>query len=504
MSIGSNRWRILRQVLVEAFLISILGGICACGLGWIALTGLANWNPPGRFPLSPSWLVLPQPSLIVITLIVSVLAAVLFGLMPLRHVFKTDPNDILKSGGSQSSTGGRWALRDVLLAAQIALCCVILTAAFVSLRGLSRALTMDVGFNPKNAVRTEFDLTHAGYHGDDADHFQRRLLERASRLPGVEAAGYTNSTPLSLQITASSVFSEKTSDLRVANIAFNAYNYSVSPGYFAASGILLVTGRDVSFTDTAKAPRVAVVNREFARELFRSDRPDDAVGRYFKDEDAGLVQIVGVVVNQKYLTLSEDPEPCVYFPISQRASTHTVLIVRTRPDPTGAITDDMATTVRKLIRELDPAIPIQASSAWTSQLALAILPAQMAAIALSLFGGFGLLLSIAGIFGLASYTVSKRLRELSIRVALGAQGKQIFSEALGRMLVLLGCGSVAGLLLGVAASQVLSAIVYQASAQDPFVLGAVALTILVTGGLSVAGPVRRALQVDPAQLLREL
>jgi ABC-type antimicrobial peptide transport system permease subunit len=163
----------------------------------------------------------------------------------------------------------------------------------------------------------------------------------------------------------------------------------------------------------------------------------------------------------------------------------------------------MATTVRKLIRELDPAIPIQASSAWTSQLALAILPAQIATIALSLFGGFGLLLSIAGIFSLASYTVSKRLRELSIRVALGAQGKQIFSEALGRMLVLLGCGSVAGLLLGVAASQVLSAIVYQASAQDPFVLGAVALTILVTGGLSVAGPVRRALQVDPAQLLRE-
>lgn len=250
MSIGSNRWRILRQVLVEAFLISILGGICACGLGWIALTGLANWNPAGRFPLK--LLVLPQPSLIVITLIVSVLAAVLFGLMPLRHVFKTDPNNVLKSGGSQSSTGGRWAFRDVLLAAQIALCCVILTAAFVSLRGLSRALTMDVGFNPKNAVRAEFDLTHAGYHGDDADHFQRRLLERAARLPGVEAAGYTNSTPLSLQITVSSVFSEKTSDLRVANIAFNAYNYSVSPGYFAASGILLLTGRDVSFTDTAK------------------------------------------------------------------------------------------------------------------------------------------------------------------------------------------------------------------------------------------------------------
>jgi len=201
--------------------------------------------------------------------------------------------------------------------------------------------------------------------------------------------------------------------------------------------------------------------------------------------------------------LSEDPEPCMYFPISQRANTHTVLIIRTRTDPTGAATDDMAGTIRKLVRELDPTIPIQASGAWTDQLGLAIFPAQIATIALSLFGGFGLLLSIAGTFGLASYTVSKRLRELSIRVALGAPGEQIFSAALGRLLVLLGCGSVAGLLLGVAASQVLSAIVYQASAQDPLVLGAVALTILVTGGLSVAGPVRRALQADPAELLRE-
>ncbi|MBV8814217.1 MAG: ABC transporter permease [Verrucomicrobia bacterium] len=501
MSIGSSRWRILRQVLVEALLISILGGICAWGLGWIALTGLASWNPPSRLPLR--LLVLPQPSLIAIALVVSVLAAVLFGLMPLRHVFKTDPTDALKSGGSQSSTRSRWALREVLLAAQIALCCVILTGAFVSLRGLGRALTMDVGFNPKNAVRTEFDLRHAGYYGDDADHLQRQLLERASRLPGVEAAGYTNGTPLSLQITTDSVFSEKTSDLRIANVAFDAYNYSVSPRYFAASGISLLAGRDISFADTAKAPPVAVVNREFARQLFHSDRPDDAVGRYFKDEDSGLVQIVGVVVNQKYMTLSEDPEPCMYFPISQRANTHTVLIIRTRTDPTGAATDDMAGTIRKLVRELDPTIPIQASGAWTDQLGLAIFPAQIATIALSLFGGFGLLLSIAGTFGLASYTVSKRLRELSIRVALGAPGEQIFSAALGRLLVLLGCGSVAGLLLGVAASQVLSAIVYQASAQDPLVLGAVALTILVTGGLSVAGPVRRALQADPAELLRE-
>jgi ABC-type antimicrobial peptide transport system permease subunit len=362
---------------------------------------------------------------------------------------------------------------------------------------------VDVGFNPKNAVCTTFDLSHAGYSSDEAGHFQRQLLEKVSHLPGVQAAGYTDRTPLSLRISATSVFSESTSDLRPSNVAFSSYFYSVSPGYFAAAGIPLIAGRDVGFADAAKVPSVAVVNREFARKLFHFDRPEDAIGRYFKNEDSGLVQIVGVVVNQKYLTLSEDPAPCIYFSISQRPDANTVLVARTGPDPTGAVSDEIAATIRKVIHELDAAIPMQESGPWTSQLGLSIFPAQMATIALSLFGGFGLLLSIAGTFGLASYTVSKRLRELSIRVALGAQGKQVITAALGRMLVLLGCGSVVGLLIGVATSQILSAVVYQALAEDPFVLGAVAVTILLTGGLSATGPVRKALNADPALLLRE-
>ena len=163
----------------------------------------------------------------------------------------------------------------------------------------------------------------------------------------------------------------------------------------------------------------------------------------------------------------------------------------------------MATTTRKVIRDLDPTIPILASANWRTTMALNFFPAQVATAALSLFGAFGLLLSITGTFGLASYTVSKRLRELSIRVALGAQAKQILSAALGRMLILLTAGSVIGILLGVATSRLLSAIVYHATAQDPFVLAAVAFTLLLTGSLSVAGPVRRALHVDPANVLRE-
>jgi predicted permease len=499
MAIGSSRWRIIRQILVEAIVISIFGGACACALAWMALSGLANWHPPTEYPLGFQ-IVMPQPSLILMGLLVSVLAGVAFGVMPLRQIFKTDPNDAIKSGGVQTSAGRRWALRDVLLAAQIALCCVTITAAFVSLRGLGKALTMDMGFNPKHAVLTKFELNQAGYSNATADDFQRQLLQRVSKLPGVIAAGYGTTTPLSQDTSTPDVFSQQATDFRPSNRAFDTYAYHVSPGYFAAAAIPLLSGRDVSFTDTTKTPGVAVVNQEFARHMFHTE---DAVGRYFKNSAGQPIQIVGMVANGKYFSLTEDQAPAAFFPISQELTTHTSFLVRMGPDSSVAATNEMGATIRKLIRDLDPAVPVRASSAWNNQLGLTFFVSRVATVALGLFGAFGLLLSISGTFGLASYTVSKRLRELGIRVALGAQAKQVLSAALGRMLILLATGSVVGMLLGVAAGRVLSAVVYQATAQDPIVLIAVALTVLLTGSLSVAGPVRRALHVDPANVLRE-
>jgi predicted permease len=498
MAIGSSRWRIIRQILIEALVVSILGGACACGLAWMAITGLGNWHPPTEYPIK--FHITPQPSLILVGLVISALAGVLFGVMPLRQIFKTDPNDAIKSGSSQASAGRRWALRDVLLAAQIALCCVTVTAAFVSLRGLGKAMTMNMGINPRHAVVTKFELSQAGYSSEAADHFQRQLLEKVSQLPGVQAAAYSSATPLSQDTITTAIFAQQTTDLRPSNRAFYTYKYNVSPGYFAAAQTPLLEGRDVSFTDTAKTPAVAVVNQQFARELFHAEH---VVGRYFKNEAGVPVQIVGIVADGKYLSLSEEQDDAAFYPITQAGSTKTSLIVRAQPGYSDEATNEMAATVRKVIRDLDPSVPIRESSAWSNQLGLTFFVSQVATVALGIFGAFGLLLSIAGTFGLASYTVSKRLRELSIRVALGAQAKQILSAALGRMLILLTSGCVVGLVLGAATSRFLSAIVYQASAQDPFVLVAVALTMALTAILSVAGPVRRALHIDPANLLRE-
>jgi len=493
VAIGSSRWRILRQVITEALVISVLGGACAWLLASTALTSLADWTPQRGSPIH--FAIVPEPSLILASFLISILAGILFGIMPLRQIFNADPNEAIKGGGGQAVAGRRWALRDILLAAQIALCCVTVTAAFVALRGLGKSLTMDLGFKPENAVLTKFDLSQAGYSPDAIDHFQRQILERAEQLPAVEAAGYSNTTPLDIDQTTMGFFPQDATDFRLSNKAFDAPFYDVSPGYFKAAGTPLLEGRDVSYADTAKTPAVAVVNREFVRRLFHSDH---AVGRYFKNSSGKLKQIVGIVGDGKYSFISERTQPVAFFPIEQEHDNGTTLVIRSRIDA-----NTMAASIRKLIRDSDPAVPLQQSGSWSSQLGLQLLPAQTATVALSLFGAFGLLLSITGTFGLASYSVSKRLRELGIRVALGAQAKQVLSAALGRMLILLGTGSVVGIVLGVAASRLLSAIVYQASAQDPFVLVAVVLTMVLTGSLAVAGPVRRVLHIDPANLLRE-
>jgi predicted permease len=496
MAVGSSRWRILRQVLVEAFVISIFGGICACAISWAALNGLAAWHPPTDYPIQFS--VAPQPSLIAMAFLISVLAAVLFGLMPLRQIFKADPNDAIKAGGGQVVSGRRWALRDVLLAGQIALCCVTVTAAFVSLRGMTRALTMDLGFNPRGATLTEFQLSQAGYNAETAAQFQRRLLDKVVALPGVKAAGYANTTPLGDDPDSMGIYTTATTEFKSVNKVFDAMHYSVAPGYLQAAETPLLAGRDFSFDDKPNTPPVAIVNEDFVRRFFHGE---PAIGKYFRKSGDAPIQIIGVVANGKYLALGENQQPAVFYAITQALNTATTLIVRGQggsPD-VGAL----AATVRGVIHDMDPTIPLRQSGSWTDAMALSFFPAEVSTVALSVFGAFGLLLSVAGTFGLASYTVSKRLRELSIRVALGAQGRQILQAALGRMLVLLVCGSVVGIVLGLATSRVLSAIVYHASATDPLVIGLVAMTMIVTGGLAVTGPVRRALHVDPAILLRE-
>ena len=209
-------------------------------------------------------------------------------------------------------------------------------------------------------------------------------------------------------------------------------------------------------------------------------------------------EIVGVVEDGKYEALTEDPKPAVFWPIQQEPNSDTVLLVRSARSPA-----EMIPAVRQAIAGVDSGIPVFNISTWSDALSLQTFPARAATVALGILGALAMMLAVTGIFGLANYTVSRRMRELGIRVALGAQNRQVLRTALGRVGWLLGLGSCAGLLLGIGASKLLTSIVYQATAADPLVLFIVALTMATLGLASAAIPARRAMHVDPAILLRD-
>jgi ABC-type antimicrobial peptide transport system permease subunit len=237
------------------------------------------------------------------------------------------------------------------------------------------------------------------------------------------------------------------------------------------------------------------VNREFAREVFGSVA--QAVGGYFKSDTGHRIQVTGVVEDGKYKTLTEDPRPAFFLPLLQSPSTAAWLVVRSSGDP-----QSLASSVHDTLRGLDAGLPLTMMT-WQKELDSALFAARTATVSLGVLGVLGAMLAVTGIFGMASYSVSKRLRELGIRVALGARRKEVLQAALGRTFRLLAAGAVAGLLLGMAATRVLGFIVYQASPRDPAVLAGVILTMLVLGLLAGCVPARRALAIDPAILLRD-
>jgi predicted permease len=321
------------------------------------------------------------------------------------------------------------------------------------------------------------------------------MIEALQTIPGVRSVGSVDRLPLYYGANSSNVFTEKTTDLRPANAAAEAMMYNISPEYFDAARTSLLAGRTLSWHDDKNSPRVAVVNREFARRIFGS--LNDAMGRYYKMRDGSRLQVVGIVEDGKYASLAEDPQPAMFLPILQSPSSQTCLVVRSNGDP-----QQLAAAIKSTVRDLDAGLPFTIQT-WNQELESALFPSRMATLSLGVLGVMGAMLSITGIFGMAAYSVSKRLRELGIRIALGAQRKEVLQAALGRPLKLLAFGSAAGLLLGILAARVLAFIVYQATPRDPLVLAGVVLAMLLLGLLATWIPAQRAMSVDPLIMLRE-
>jgi len=326
---------------------------------------------------------------------------------------------------------------------------------------------------------------------------QRRMIDAMETIPGVERVGLVNNYPPLVYAAGSraNVFKEEATDLRPSNAAAMPYRYHVSPEYFHAAGTALLAGRSFSWHDDNHAPPAAVVNREFAAQIFGS--VTNAVGRYYKMQDGTRIQVVGVVEDGRYLSLTEDQQPAMFLPFLQSPSSASYLVVRSNRDP-----QQLAAAMRSKLRELDAGLPVDIQS-WNGLLEVVLFPSRVATMALGVLGAMGAMLAMTGIFGMAAYSVSRRKRELGIRMALGAQRRQVLGAALGRAFKLLAFGSAAGLFLGVLASQVLASIVYQATPRDPLVLAGVVLAMLSLGLLATWIPAQRALSIDPLRLLRE-
>jgi predicted permease len=493
LAIGSSRWHILRQLLTEAVLISLAGGIVGTAFATVLLRLLTRWQPFSDFPIHVT--VTADARVYGLALLLSVASGMLFGLLPARQIWQTDAARVMK-GAPAPVLFRRFTLRDLLLALQIALCTLLVTASLVALRGMQRSLNAPIGFQPQGAMLASTDMQMAGYSNDAALPLQKRMVTDALAVPGVTAAGTVNTLPLSGSGSTTSIYRDGTAQFGVSHAALGAKFFDISPGYLKAAETRLMAGRDFTWQDDAKSPKVAVINQTFARKLFGNA---SAIGQHFmsgKGKD-DRYEIVGVVENGKYDSLTEDPWAAVFYPLAQGTNSRTTLVLRSQLPPA-----DAAKALNHILSGIDPALPISIES-WPASLGLVLFPARVAAASLGIMGLLAAMLALTGTFGVAAYSVSKRMRELGIRVALGARRAQLMRSALGRPFVLLTCGSLVGLALGMITSRFLAQIVYHATSHDPLVLGGVVATMALIGLVATWIPARHALAVDPARLLRE-
>jgi predicted permease len=496
LALGSTRTRILRGLFTEAIVISLAGGSVGL-LGSVALLrALSAWQPFPNVPIHVA--VNPDTNVYLVAVLLAVISGLLFGAVPVRQVLRTNPYGVVKAGAFRGA-GKRVNAREILLVTQIAICGVLVTSSLVAVRGLVRSLHVHFGFDVANILLAETDLSMAGYTGDRVPEMQKRMIHALEGIRGVDAVAVADSVPFAVGTSDVHVFAENATDLRTANAAADVNIYPVSPGYFRAAGTALLMGRDFTDHDDINTPRVAVVNGEFARRLFGS--VNGAIGRSFKMADGTRVQVAGVTEDGKYQSLTEAPQPALFVPIAQFPSILTTLVVRANSASSDAAQSIGAAT-RNTLRQLDAGMPVIIETR-DKPLEFALFGPRMATVALGVLGAMGAMLSITGIFGMAAYSVSKRLKELGIRIALGAQRKEVLQAALGRAFRLLVIGSAAGLVLGLLATRVLAFVVYGATPRDPLVLGGVIGAMALLGLVATWVPARRALSVNPLVLLRE-
>ena len=491
VGLGASPLRLVRLLLMEALVIALIGGAAGLASARVLLAALNRW--PASVFLGYERLDLHlDPQVYVAGLALTVASALLIGMVPAREAWSASPLQIIKNGLADP-VRRRFSLRDVLLVAQIATCTLLVAASLVAVRGMMRALDGSLaGIKPRGVMLAATDLPE-GLEGDRALETQKEMIEAVRSLPGVTAVGAVRRTPMSWPRRVIPVYRPGTTEFTTENQALTTHVYPMSPDYLKAAGTQLVAGRDVSWQDTRETPPVAIVNETFAQTMWGDAR---AIGQRFILWERST-EVVGVVEDGKYHNLMESPEAAVFVPLSQDAASEVVLVVRSSLAP-----KEIAAALREALSRVQPNVPVTLHT-WPEALERVLYPARAAAFALGVMGLFAVMLAVTGIFGMAAHSVSRRMRELSIRMALGAREAQVVFAAVGRPTVLLGVGSALGLLAAVFGSRLQGRIVYQADPSHPAVLVGAVLAMALIGVSGSAIPALRALALDPSRLMRD-
>jgi putative ABC transport system permease protein len=490
IALGAGRLRLVRQFVTEGVLLAFAGGVVGVGAAWLGLDVLGKL----AFAFVPrSGEIKLDPRVLGFTLLVSILTGVIFGIAPAAQAFKTNVQEALKDGGSSVGLGGA-GLRSALVIAEIAAAFVLLTGAGLLIKSFMHLRSVDTGLRPEHVLTAKLSLPTEKYaDGDARTRFHQQLLERITRLPGVEAAGITSHLAVEEYGTNGNTPIEGKSypPNQEPLIEYRV----VSPDYFRALGISLLRGRSFDEHDTKDSPPVVIINEAMAREVWGTEDP---IGkRIFGDP---WVAVIGVVSDVKNVGLTQRAQPELYLNYTQGLSQikpSATLVVRSRLDPAT-----LTAVVRREVQAVDPAQPIFAVQTMQAVLDSTVSDRRLNMTLLGVFAALSLMLAVIGIYGVMSYTVAQHTHEIGIRMALGAQAFDILKLVVGRGLFLTALGIAVGVGGSLALTRFIVALLFEVQATDVANLVIIAALLTTVALLACFIPALRATRVDPMIALR--
>jgi predicted permease len=492
IAIGASRARLFRQLLTESSVLALLGGILGIGVAVVARDGIWSLRPPF---LADNFVDLTiDGRVLAFTAIVSLATGVVFGVLPAMRASRPDIVDALKEETRGGGTGRRRAtLSRALVVVQVALSVVSLVAAGLFLRSLGRASQIDPGFDVEHVAAVNVNAGQGGYTGERARQFFRTVHERAGTTSGVRSTAWGNSAPLTGSLLKTILKEGENPEAMTSRILATAI--ITTPGYFQTLGIPLLRGRDFADTDRDQGLRVAIVNQTLADRIWPGDDPIGKRFRFFTD--TGYRQVIGVVKTSKYTTLGEDPQPAVYTPFDQDFSDAMILFVKTAGDPAAALG-----TVQREIRALDSNVPLQNPFTMREILNQSLWSARLAAILLGTVGALALTLASIGLYGVMAYSVAQRTREIGVRMAMGANRRQVLTMVLRQAMTLVVIGLAVGVTGALALARVVTRLLFGISALDPVTFVGVCLLLTAVAMIASYVPAWRASRLDPIKALR--